>query len=283
MFMTHVHQNLAKFCFQNLNNKESRDEATSRLRIHEIMVKYATNMFVDELISWAKEEVQTQTPKKKVVEHVVDDKDTPFVNLVEILIFKRKLLGRNNPSLIAKRKLMGKVTSPTSYVVNKGRSVQNEGSDKGKSIMVEDTNTNKKAVDKSKIIMVKEDRHVRLPVCRNNGIVIQENVNLSVVKSDTDSESDPAKRINYTVYSDSDSEYSNKSVDYLSNGEDELIELRKRKSEAKNAPKAGEKFVDVEQLKKCMTYYAIANGYIMVLQKFKDHGYYKMWVTDRED
>ncbi|GKA59387.1 hypothetical protein Tco_0758700 [Tanacetum coccineum] len=105
---------------------------------------------------------------------------------------------------------MGKV-SPTSYVVNKGRSVLDEGSNNGKSIMVEDANTVKKVVDKGKSIMVKEDCHVHLSVCRNNGIVIQDNVNPSVVK--------------------------NKLVDYLSSGEDELIELRKRTSEAKNAPK----------------------------------------------
>ncbi|GJW58654.1 hypothetical protein Tco_0105385 [Tanacetum coccineum] len=205
MFMIHIHQNLAKFYFQNLNNEESGDEATSRLRIHEIMVKDATNMFVDELISWAEEEAQTQTLKKKVVEHVVDDEDIPLVNLVESPIFKCNLLGRNNPSPIAKRKLMGKV-NPTSYVVNKGRSVLDEGSDNGKSIMVEDANTVKKVVDKGKSIMVKEDCPVHLPVRRNNGIVIQDNVNPSVVKSDTDSEN-------------------------------ELIELRKRTSEAKNAPK----------------------------------------------
>nr|GEW00362.1 hypothetical protein [Tanacetum cinerariifolium] len=133
-------------------------------------------------------------------------------------------------------------------------SVLNEGSDKGKSIMVEDANTVKKAVDK-------------------------------------DNESDPTQEINCTLYSDSDSEYSNKSVDYLSEDQDKLIKLRKRKSKAKNASKVrkqrtqpakectssgvwkkkqyvvddnetvGEKFVDVEQLKECMTYYALANGF----------------------
>ncbi|GKC56490.1 hypothetical protein Tco_1084088, partial [Tanacetum coccineum] len=77
--------------------------------------------------------------------------------------------------------------------------------------------------------MVEEDCHVRFLVRRNNGIVIQDNVNLSV-ESDTDSEGDPTQGINYSLYSDSDSnsEYSDKSVDYLSEGEDELIELRKR-------------------------------------------------------
>nr|GEY05143.1 pentatricopeptide repeat-containing protein [Tanacetum cinerariifolium] len=75
MFMTHIHQNLDKFYFQSLNNEASRDEATS--------VKDASYMSVNKLISWGEEEAQTQSPKKKVVEHVVDDEDVPFMNLVE--------------------------------------------------------------------------------------------------------------------------------------------------------------------------------------------------------
>nr|GEV46346.1 putative reverse transcriptase domain, ribonuclease H-like domain, aspartic peptidase domain protein [Tanacetum cinerariifolium] len=151
------------------------------------------------------------TPKRKVVEHVVDDVDIPLMNLVESPKLKRKLLSRNNPSPIAKRKLMGKVTSPTSYVFNKGRSVLNEGNtvkkyvQKGKSTMVEDANTVKKAVDKCKGKMVELERPVRIPSLYSNN--------------------------------DSDSGYSDKSVDCLSEGEDELIELRKRKTEVKNAPK----------------------------------------------
>ncbi|GJV91429.1 pentatricopeptide repeat-containing protein [Tanacetum coccineum] len=354
IFMSHIHQNLAEFYFQNLNMEESGDEATSRLRIHEIMVKDASNMSYDELVSWAEDEAEMQTPKKKVVtpkkkvvtpkkklvEHVVDDVDIPLMNLVESPKLKRKLLVRNSPSPITKRKLMGKGTSPTSYVVNKGKSVLNEGNtvkkavDKGKSTMVEEANTVKKVVDKGK------SRNVR----RNNGIVIEDNVN-PTVESDTDSESDPGNGINYSMYSDSDSdsEYSDKSVDYLSEGEEELIQLRKRKTEAKNAPKVrkqqtqaanegtssgvrqrkqhfvgdnetviehegfmddllrklsqdngngmtdpfhivetkvekypihdvdthwrmrkpkvGDLFVDIEQLKGCLTYYALANGY----------------------
>ncbi|GJX98465.1 hypothetical protein Tco_0355484, partial [Tanacetum coccineum] len=79
MFMSHIHQNLTKIYFQNINMEESGDEATSRLRIHEIMVKDASNMSYDELVSWAEDEAEMQTPKKKVVtpkkklvEHVVD-------------------------------------------------------------------------------------------------------------------------------------------------------------------------------------------------------------------
>ncbi|GKD60839.1 hypothetical protein Tco_1298348, partial [Tanacetum coccineum] len=212
MFMSHIHQNLAKFYFQNLNMEEFGDGATSRLRIHEIMVKDASNMSYDELVSWTKEEVEMQTPnkkvvtpKKKVLEHVVDDVDIPLMNLVESPKLKRKLLGRNSPSPIAKLKkyVKGKST------MDEDASAVKKTMEKGKSTMVEDANIVKKAVDKGKDKMVEEERLVRIPVRRNNGIVIEDNINPSV-ENDTDSESDPAQGINYSLYSDSDndSEYS---------------------------------------------------------------------------
>nr|GEV71421.1 pentatricopeptide repeat-containing protein [Tanacetum cinerariifolium] len=270
-----------------------------------------------------KNKAQTRTLKKKVVEHVVDDEDIPLVNLVESPILKRKLLRRNSLSPIAKRNLLGKRkllikhNNPTTYVVNKGRSVLNEASDKGKGTLHEDANTVKKVMDKGKSKMVERDCPINLSVCRNKGIVIEDNVNPSVMESDTDSEPDPAQGINYNLCRDSGSEYSDKSVDYLLEFEDELTELRKRKSEAKKAPKVrkqqtqptkegissgvrqkkqyvvgdneiiiehkefmddlmrqlsqdnsltnpfhiGEKFIDTEQLKERLTYYALANGF----------------------
>ncbi|GKA77741.1 RNA-directed DNA polymerase, eukaryota [Tanacetum coccineum] len=75
-----------------------------------------------------------------------------------------------------------------------------------------------------------------------------------------------------TVYSDCDSEFdseydSDKSVDYLTPGEEELIKLRnmmkanrEAKAKAKGNP-VGEKHVTVEQFKECLTYYALANGF----------------------
>ncbi|GJT60786.1 hypothetical protein Tco_1004319 [Tanacetum coccineum] len=68
--------------------EEYGDKATSRLRIHEIIVKDASNMSYDELVSWDEEEAEMKTPKKKVLEHVVDDVDIPLMNLVESPIFK---------------------------------------------------------------------------------------------------------------------------------------------------------------------------------------------------
>ena len=46
---------------------------------------------------------------------------------------------------------------------------------------------------------------------------------------------------------ESDSEYSDKSVDYLSEGEDELISLRKRKTEAKLNPTPTKPYTNTEE------------------------------------
>ncbi|GJS68768.1 hypothetical protein Tco_0683333 [Tanacetum coccineum] len=148
-----------------------------------------------------------------------------------------------------------------------------------------------RVVDKGKAKMLDDELVVkrRKATVKNNGIVIEENKNPTFI-NDTSSDSDSEPIFNNNVYSGSDSEssYSDKSVDYLSEGEDELIELRKRKNEAMRAPKqlnmktpsddvdhigcsrpksvfdihhVGERFVDAEQLKECMTYYALANGF----------------------
>ncbi|GJT45857.1 pentatricopeptide repeat-containing protein [Tanacetum coccineum] len=80
-----------------------------------------------------------------------------------------------------------------------GKSPVKEKVDNGESLL-------KKTMDKGKSKVLVDDIPVKKHVCRNNGIVIEENVN----PFDTDSDSE---------------------------SEDELIELRKRKTEAKKAPK----------------------------------------------
>ncbi|GJQ88949.1 hypothetical protein Tco_0000088 [Tanacetum coccineum] len=92
--------------------------------------------------------------------------------------------------------------------------------------------------DKGKGIMVYEGKAGRKTArSRNNGIVIGENVNPSVSEDDdSDSDIEWEQRVKgnaeleemYVGISDSESEYSDKSVDHLSEGEDELISLRKR-------------------------------------------------------
>ncbi|GKC21567.1 pentatricopeptide repeat-containing protein [Tanacetum coccineum] len=282
MYMTHIPQDLADFYHLNLSFDESEDEATSRMIIHGNRKKDASNMSFVELLSWAEEEAQ---------------------------------IGNSHDM----------------NVVNKGKTQVND-----------DAIPVKEAVDKGKSMMIQVYHPVKKPVRKNNGIQIQENVNPTVMDSDTDSKSDLVLGINFSLYSDSDSDYSDKSVDYLSEGEDELIDLRKRKTEAKKVPKStnqktlsvmvgsssgirrrrvyevgdsetiieheefmddlieklkdggdvttdpfkileskvekypihdvdthwrmrkpkvGEKFDDVDQLKECLTYYALANGF----------------------
>ncbi|GJU45628.1 pentatricopeptide repeat-containing protein [Tanacetum coccineum] len=278
MYMTHIPQDLADFYHLNLSFDESEDEATSRMIIHGNRKKDASNMSFVELLSWAEEEAQ---------------------------------IGNSHDM----------------NVVNKGKTQVND-----------DVIPVKEAVDNGKSKMIQVYHPVKKPIRKNNGIQIQENVNPTVMDSDTDS----ALGINFSLYSDSDSDYSDKSVDYLSEGEDELIDLRKRKTEAKKVPKStnqktlsdmvgsssgirrrrvyevgdsetiieheefmddlieklkdggdvttdpfkileskvekypihdvdthwrmrkpkvGEKFDDVDQLKECLTYYALANGF----------------------
>ena len=119
VFMTHRHQDLFAYYEKNLFLEESGDEATSRLRIHGKRVKDASNMTVDELISWAEEDAETRTPKKKFVDHMEEDVDMPIVNLAKSPILKNKLLGRKSPSPSAKRRLLANYKCPTSYVVTR--------------------------------------------------------------------------------------------------------------------------------------------------------------------
>ncbi|GKE75521.1 hypothetical protein Tco_1537562 [Tanacetum coccineum] len=122
-------------------------------------------------------------------------------------------------------------------VVEKGKGL----ADKGKGL----ANKGKGLADKGKGIMVDEGNASRKSARSwNSGIVIEENVNPIFYKDeddDSDSDIDMEQRSKgsadleemYKGNIDSESEYSDKSVDYLSGGEDELISLRKRNIEAK--------------------------------------------------
>ncbi|GJY52967.1 pentatricopeptide repeat-containing protein [Tanacetum coccineum] len=124
---------------------------------------------------------------------------------------------------------------------------------------------------------------------KGNGIVIRENADPSYGNEcDSDSDSETYQEKGFYRSDESDSEESLKPYDYLSDGEDEVIQLRKRMYEFKSGgeeaeeqvdkteryplydeathwklkkPKLGEKFVTVEQFKECLTYYALANRF----------------------
>ncbi|GJS95143.1 zf-CCHC domain-containing protein [Tanacetum coccineum] len=103
----------------------------------------------------------------------------------------------------------------TTYVHNKFNSKVNDDSiqvekvaDKGNKRLNDDVIPVKKAMDNGKTKMVEDDHPVKKHVRRNKGIVIEENVNPSVVDIVTDSETNLDVGIDFTLYSNSDSEYS---------------------------------------------------------------------------
>ncbi|GKF19631.1 hypothetical protein Tco_0068269 [Tanacetum coccineum] len=108
--------------------------------------------------------------------------------------------------------------------------------DKGKGL----ADKGKGLADKGKGIMVYEGKAGRKTArSRNNGIVIGENVNLSVNEDDD---------------SDSDIEW-----EQMVKGNAELEEMY--------VGELGEKYVDAAQLKECLTYYALAIGFSLWLYR----------------
>ncbi|GKC72333.1 hypothetical protein Tco_1118216 [Tanacetum coccineum] len=194
----------------------------------------------------------------------------------------------------------------TTHVHNKFNSKVNDDSiqvekvaDKGNKRLNDDAIPVKEFVDKGKTKMVEDDHPVKKPMRRNKGIVTEENVNPSIMDSVKDSETDPDVGINFTLYSDNDSEYSDnirqRRVYEVGDSEtiieheefmDDLITKLRDKGddiidpfkivESKGEkyrihdvdthwrmrkPQVGDKFVNVDQLKECLTYYALANGF----------------------
>ncbi|GJR92495.1 hypothetical protein Tco_0264669 [Tanacetum coccineum] len=170
---------------------------------------------------------------------------------------------------------------------------------KGKTQVNDDVIPVKEAVDNGKSKMIQVYHPVKKPVRKNNGIQIQENVNPTVMDSDTDSALGIKLGINFTLYCDSDSEYSDNirqrkvyevgvsetiieheefMDDLITKLRDEgdgiidpfkIVESKVEKYRIHDVnthwrmrkPQVGDKFVNVDQLKECLTYYALANGF----------------------
>ncbi|GKA88577.1 hypothetical protein Tco_0810341 [Tanacetum coccineum] len=94
----------------------------------------------------------------------------------------------------------------------------------------------KRLADKGKWIMVDEGKAGR------NDIDIEQRFKSSAELEEM-----------YKGNTNSESEYFDKSIDYLSDGEDELMVY--------------EKYVDADQLKKCLTYYSLSNGFSLWFYK----------------
>ncbi|GJY93776.1 pentatricopeptide repeat-containing protein [Tanacetum coccineum] len=204
-------------------------------------------MSYEELVSWAEEEAQhlKTPPKPRTVSKKVWDSLTPKKNDIGAcgsgtnVEFGYKQTNAPNATLDVDEFDYGDTGASFESVDDKTGAPSQADNGKGK--MIEKDNIVNKVVDKGKGKMIEEERPApaRKTMGRNKGIVIEENDNPNVMDSDSsDREVEVDEIPDYSMlYSDSESEYSDRSVDYLSEGEDELIQLRKRNSEAKRAPK----------------------------------------------
>ncbi|GKA04612.1 pentatricopeptide repeat-containing protein [Tanacetum coccineum] len=179
----------------------------------------------------------------------------------------------------------GNLKSPDKHVVDKCKSTVNKTMDKGKNpvrkIVDKGESLLKKTMNKGKSKVLVDDIPVKKHVRRNNAIVIEENVNPVPMDtdSDTESESEAVDEFNYTVYRYETlmehEEFLDDLIRKLRDGGDgvtdpfKIVESIVKKYPIHDVethwrmqkPKAGEKFIDVDQLKECPTYYALANGY----------------------
>ena len=238
MFLAHIPQNLYEYYYTNLVPDEAVNEERSKLSIKGIRCKHAGNMTYEEILSWAEEEVVhlQSPPKPRTVSRKHWDSVSPS---------KKTTLNPDNESVVSPDVLLD--SGPPDHVddnIGPSLNVDDENGPAdhvddniGPSINV-DQELPRKFVDKGKAPMVYEDTpvHPKKPMVRNKGIVIGENVNPTDT-ADSSSDSDAEIPDASLLYDDSDSELSDRSVDYLSDGEEELIGLRRRNSEAKRAPK----------------------------------------------
>ncbi|GJR80262.1 hypothetical protein Tco_0151047 [Tanacetum coccineum] len=257
MYLAHIPQNLAQYYFKKNFFDESGDEAICKLRIHENRKKDAGNMSYEELVSWAEEEAQhlKTLPKPRTVSKKERDSLTPNKNDIGAcgsgtnVEFSYKQSNAPDVTLDVDEFDYGDTGACGSGTnVEFGYKQSNtpnatldvdefDYGDTGAS--VDDQTGAPSQADNGKGKMIKEDNIVNKVVDKGKGIVIEENDNPNVMDSDSsDNEVERDQITDYSMlYSDSESEYSERSVDYLSEGEDELIQLRKRNSKAKRAPK----------------------------------------------
>ena len=246
MFLAHIPQNLYDYYHTNLVCGEDVNEEASKLSILGIKKKDAGNMTDEELVSWAEEEAQ-----KLVSPHrprTVSRKHWDSVSPPKM----RKTLNLENEHVASSEHVVDDTCLEEPVDVDIGSSepfdhdigtYEPVDHDTGPTVNLEE-GVPRKFVHKGKAPMTHQDSpvHCRNPLGRNKGIVIEENVNPSVI-ADCSSDSETEIPDYSMLYEDSESEMSDRSVDYLSEGEEELIELRRRNYEAKRAPKVKNKLV----------------------------------------
>ncbi|GJU99751.1 pentatricopeptide repeat-containing protein [Tanacetum coccineum] len=211
VYVAHVPQNLAEFYHHNLTLDGSDEEVTSRNKLHDLRKKDDDTMAVNELVTWAEEEASTPFLRSLPL------KTRPFRNPIECMVLFRdqhciedEHLEHGPPLTEDEMLLMLKCLKFLIVLMLKSL-LSNKKLDKGKGKMSEaDIFTSKK----------------QQPLQRGNGITIRENENPLPTDTDSSNSEDYSQ-------SESESDCSEKSFDYLSDCDDEVIELRKRRFEYK--------------------------------------------------
>ncbi|PWA47782.1 hypothetical protein CTI12_AA494400 [Artemisia annua] len=270
LYVAHEPQLLAEYYEHNLCLEGSDEEVTSARKEHEIKKKHAGNMSVEELIQWAQEEAKSpylrSPPKKstpvrngfkgKALFGATYDEydrgcDIPII-LDEDDVGKQDLVSKPNVSdnvvidqadnLVEERRVdehMGEVEVPRVDEVEVPR-VDEVEVPRVDEVDVEEASIDaevlarQKTLNKGKGVLTKQDivkNKKRNTSPRGNGITIRENQGPLSSESDSDDSEMGDQYGNY--YSETESLDSDKSFDYLSDIEDEVIELRKRKRQSK--------------------------------------------------
>ncbi|GJZ00538.1 hypothetical protein Tco_0517967 [Tanacetum coccineum] len=264
-FIAHCPQNLAVYYHKKLCLDGYDEKVTSKKREHDKRKKHVGNMSIEELVAWAEEEAKSpylRSPplksrpfrndtKGKVLftntycaedegfemnPHLNDDE----VGMKDLILYASNLENDcvNDAAKILKCMSAGK-NDASNYVeytqgVNEG---MNEGINEGMNDgMNEDMDTanndldkqvlsRQKKLNKGKSKMTIDDIAIsekRKVANRGNGLSIRENDGDNVVLTDSEIDSGDHAYQN----SESDSDHSDKSFDYLSDGEDELIQSK---------------------------------------------------------
>ncbi|GJZ99060.1 hypothetical protein Tco_0671611 [Tanacetum coccineum] len=265
LFVAHLPRNLAKYYHHSLCLDGSDEKVTSIKKEHEIKKKDAGNMYVEELVVWAKEEANSpylRFPPLKCRPFRNDMKSKVlFIDMYyhedEGFVYYPSLnddeVGKDNLVLRScdlENEGMNDVAKTLDGMndVLEGRIECVEGmNDAAKSVEfidAVDVLTRQNKLDEGKRPMTDDDIVTSKKIknsCRGNDVSIREND--KPVFSDDESDSDENADEYAHMFFESESDESDKSFDYLSNGEDEVIELRKGRIQFKNT--ANE--VDVEE------------------------------------
>nr|GEW89743.1 pentatricopeptide repeat-containing protein [Tanacetum cinerariifolium] len=205
------------------------------MTIHGNRKKDASNMSFVELLSWAEEEVQ---------------------------------IGNSHDM---------NVVSKGKTLVNDDSQVENVA-DKGKSTMNDDAIPVKKAVDKGKSKMIQDDHPVKNPIregelidLRKRKTEVKKALNSTNQKTLPDMVGSSSGIRQMRVYEVGDSEtiiehkeFMDDLIRKVKDGGDVMTDpfkILESKVEKYPIHDVGEKFDDVDQLKECLTYYALANGF----------------------